>query len=191
MGDHSQQTGASLQLSLFFCHFVMHKQLAFSLPEVSRRTFCKRLARNLAGVLTLAHLQAEAAPAVLPASVSLPDELENALKIKEPLIVMVSLTGCPYCRMARNSYLGPMQKQGFPIVQVDMRSDQQVKGFTGQLLSHDQVVKQWRVSIAPTLLFFGPRGQEVADRMEGGYLPDFYGNYLDERIAMARKALRA
>ena len=84
-----------------------------------------------------------------------------------------------------------MQKQGFPIVQVDMRSEQQVKGFTGQLLSHDQVVKQWRVSIAPTLLFFGPRGQEVADRMEGGYLPDFYGNYLDERIATARKALRS
>jgi thioredoxin-related protein len=84
-----------------------------------------------------------------------------------------------------------MQKKGFPIVQIDMRSDQQVKGFSGQMLTHDQMVKQWRVSIAPTLLFFGPKGQELADRMEGGYLPDYYGSYLDERIALARKTLRA
>jgi thioredoxin-related protein len=93
--------------------------------------------------------------------------------------------------MARDSYLGPMQKQGFPIVQVDMRSNLQVKGFTGQIQTHDQLIKQWRVSIAPTLLFFGPKGQELVDRMEGGYLPDFYGTYLDERIAMARRILRA
>jgi thioredoxin-related protein len=169
----------------------MPKQLAFSSPKVSRRGYCTGLVRGLTGVLALAHLQAEAAPAVLPASVSLPEELESAIKIKEPLIVMVSLAGCPYCRMARNSYLGPMQKKGFPIVQIDMRSDQQVMGFLGQMLTHDQMVKQWRVSIAPTLLFFGPKGQELADRMEGGYLPDYYGSYLDERIALARKTLRA
>jgi thioredoxin-related protein len=83
-----------------------------------------------------------------------------------------------------------MQKQGFPIVQVDMRSEQQVRTFDDQVRTHDQLVKQWRVSIAPTLLFFGPRGKELTDRMEGGFLPDFYGSYLEERIAAARKALR-
>ena len=135
-------------------------------------------------------LLASAAPAQLPPSVSLPDELEKALKSKDPLIVMVSLAGCPYCKMARESYLSPMQKQGFPIVQVDMRSELQVKGLTGQMQTHDQLVKQWRVSIAPTLVFFGPKGQELVERMEGGFLPDYYGAYLDERIAIARKALR-
>jgi hypothetical protein len=169
----------------------MQNQLALSTPKVSRRAYCTRLVRDVTGVLALAHLQAEAAPALLPASVSLPDELENAQKLKEPLIVMVSLAGCPYCRMARNSYLAPMQKQGFPIVQVDMRSDQQVKAINGLMQTHDQLVRQWRVSIAPTLLFFGPKGQELVDRMEGGYLPEFYGAYLEERIAMARKILRA
>ena len=135
-------------------------------------------------------LLASAAPAQLPPSVSLPDELEKALKSKDPLIVMVSLAGCPYCKMARESYLSPMQKQGFPIVQVDMRSELQVKGLTGQMQTHDQLVKQWRVGIAPTLIFFGPKGQELVGRMEGGFLPDYYGAYLDERIAIARKALR-
>jgi thioredoxin-related protein len=121
----------------------------------------------------------------------MPDELGKSQKVNEPLIVMVSLAGCPYCRMARESYLGPMQKQGFPIVQVDMRSDLLVKTWSGQTQTHDQLVKQWRVSIAPTLLFFGPRGQELVERMEGGYLPDFYGTYLEERIAAARRALRS
>ena len=169
----------------------MSHPLAFPKSKVSRRTYCARLALGLSSVLGLAHLEAIAAPAQLPVSVSLPDELENAYKAKEPLIVMVSLAGCPYCKMARDSYLGPMQKQGFPIVQVDMRSEQPVKAINGQIRTHDQLVKQWRVSIAPTLLFLGPKGQELVDRMEGGYLPDFYGAYLEERILAARKSLRA
>jgi hypothetical protein len=57
--------------------------------------------------------------------------------------------------------------------------------------THDQLVKQWRVSLAPTLIFFGPSGQELVDRMEGGYVPDFYGAYLEERISKARKILRS
>jgi thioredoxin-related protein len=83
-----------------------------------------------------------------------------------------------------------MQKQGFPIVQVDMKSDRPVKGLSGQMQTHDQLVKQWLVSVAPTLIFLGPNGQELVDRMEGGYLPDFYGSYLAERIAKAKKILR-
>ena len=149
------------------------------------------LGLTLSGALIGAPLVSKAAPVQLPASSSLPDELDKALKAKEPLIVMVSLAGCPFCKMARESYLGPMQKQGFPIVQVDMRSDLPVKGLSGQMQTHDQLVKQWRVSIAPTLIFLGPKGQELVERMEGGYLPDFYGAYLDERIALARKSLRS
>ena len=146
---------------------------------------------TLSSALIGAPLISQAAQVQLPASSSLSDELDKALKAKEPLIVMVSLAGCPFCKMARESYLRPMQKQGFPIVQVDMRSDLPVKGLSGQMQTHDQLVKQWRVSIAPTLIFLGPKGQELVERMEGGYLPDFYGAYLDERIALARKSLRS
>lgn len=40
------------------------------------------------------------------------------------------------------------------------------------------------------MLFFGRGGVEVAERLTGGYIPDFYGAYLDERLAQARKALK-
>jgi hypothetical protein len=43
--------------------------------------------------------------------------------------------------------------------------------------------------MAPTLLFFGPGGREVAERMEGAYLPDFYRAYLEQRLDQARAKL--
>ena len=82
-----------------------------------------------------------------------------------------------------------MQKSGASIVQLDMRSAQNVLDFQGRVTTHDQLIKQWRISVAPTLLFFGPGGKEVAERMEGGYLPDFYGPYLEERLLKARQSL--
>jgi thioredoxin-related protein len=130
-----------------------------------------------------------ASPAVLPTPQSLQEELSKALQQKQPLVVMVSLEGCPFCRVARRSHLVPMQKAGFPIVQLDMRSAQVVLDFQGRATSHDQLIKQWRISVAPTLLFFGLGGKEIAERMEGGYLPDFYGPYLDERLAKGRQSL--
>jgi hypothetical protein len=129
------------------------------------------------------------APGGLPTPQSLQIELSKALQHKQPLTVMVSLDGCSFCRIARNSHLVPMQKAGTPIVQLDMRSPQALLDFQGRATTHDQLIKHWRISIAPTLLFFGPGGKEVAERMEGGYLPDFYGPYFEERLLKGQQAL--
>jgi thioredoxin-related protein len=137
----------------------------------------------------LSALTQPAGVASLPAAQSLPDELARALKNRQPLIVMASLDGCVFCRQARQSHLSPMHKAGTVIVQVDLRSKQQVLDFAGQPTTHDQLTRQWKISITPTLLFFGPGGKEVAERMEGAYLPDFYGPYLEERLATGRKSL--
>ncbi len=142
----------------------------------------------LGSACSMAHAQSNAG-GMLPPARALNEELGRALQQKQALVVMVSLEGCPYCRIARRSHLVPMQKAGAVIVQVDMRSAQAVLDFNGRSTTHEQLVRQWRVSIAPTLLFFGPGGKEVAERMEGGYLPDFYGPYLEERLAKGRQAL--
>lgn len=152
-----------------------------------RRTLCLSLMTvGVAPALAVA----QTPPAVLPPARSLPDELALALRQGRPLVVMVSLEGCPFCRIARQSHLAPMHREGGVIVQVDMRSAQAVRDFSGQMTTHDALVQRWRVPIAPTLLFFGPGGREVAERMEGAYQPDFYGPYLDERLEKARLALR-
>ena len=46
------------------------------------------------------------------------------------------------------------------------------------------------VRLAPTVLFLGPEG-EVAERLIGYGSPDFFGAYLDQRLAQARAALKS
>lgn len=144
----------------------------------------------LAGAALCASGAAFAAPVSLPLSVSLQDELAQALKKRQPLVVMVSLEGCPFCKVARENYLGPLRQQGLPVVQVDMRSKLALKNFQDANLTHDEMTRLWRIRIAPTVLFFGRDGTEVAERLVGGYIPDFYGAYLDDRLQQARASLR-
>lgn len=145
----------------------------------------------LAGGAVLAASPAWAAPATLPTANSLPDELAQALKKGEPLLVMVSLVGCPFCHVARESYLSPLRvQQGLPVVQIDMRNRQNITDFQGLTLTQDELIRRWGVKVAPTVLFFGRGGMEVAERLVGGYIPDFYGAYLEERLQAARAAVR-
>jgi thiol:disulfide interchange protein len=166
--------------------FMASSPTMFSSSVLRRRDWLLQVGATLAATSVWA--QAGRA-ATLPAAQSLPDELAQALKKKQPLVVMVSLDGCVFCHQARQSHLSPMHRAGTTIVQVDMRNNQPVLDFAGKLTTHDELTRRWKVSITPTLLFFGPGGKEVAERMEGAYLPDFYGPYLEERMALGRKAL--
>ncbi len=129
-------------------------------------------------------------PVTLPPAVSLPDELAAALAAGSPLVVMVSLEGCPFCKIVRESYLVPMrQEQRLPVAQVDMHSRRSVRNFNGSPTTHEALIAAWRIEIAPTVLFLGRQGVEVAQRLVGGYIPDFYGAYLEQRLETARAAV--
>ena len=130
-------------------------------------------------------------PATLPTASSLNEELAKALAKGSPLLVMVSLEGCPFCKIVRENYLGPMrEREGLPVVQIDMRNTSAIKDFKGTTMTQDALIRAWGVRIAPTVLFFGRGGAEIAERMSGGYIPDFYGAYLDERLRTARALLK-
>lgn len=152
----------------------------------------RRWLQAFAGVACLGGVErAIAGAGSLPLAMSLQEELALALKKNHPLVVMISLDGCPFCKVARRNYLIPLrEQQEVPVVQVDMRSDKAVRDFKGKLLSHDAMSRAWGIRIAPTVLFFGRDGQEIAERLVGGYIPDFYGAYLDERLLQAHAALR-
>lgn len=129
--------------------------------------------------------------AVLPSPASLQDELAQALGKRQPLVVMVSLEGCPFCKVARDHYLVPLREQeGLPVVQIDMRTSRSLRDFKGQPMTHDAISRAWRIRVAPTVLFFGRGGAEVAERLTGAYIPDFYGSYLEDRLQQARATLR-
>jgi thioredoxin-related protein len=132
---------------------------------------------------------ARAAPHALPVARALEEDLARAVQQRKPLIVMVSLEGCPFCKIVRENYLlSVQQEQGLTVVQLDMHKPTPVKDFKGHATTHEQLIRAWGVKVAPTLLFFGMQGTEVAERLAGISVPDFYGAYLQERIDKALKS---
>ena len=152
----------------------------------SRRQVLQDLAVCAVGVTTL---DAMAAPVALPTTGSLQASLMQALQAKQPLVVMVSLHGCPFCKVVRENYLHPLLATGLQVVQVDMRDNHALIDFDGTPLTQDGWVRKQGIKLAPTVLFFGAQGREVAARLKGAYLPDFYGAYLDEQLAVARRVV--
>lgn len=151
-----------------------------------------RLTRRDWAVLALSGLAwpvAHAAPE-LPNAESLPAALADAQQRKQPLVVMVSLHGCPFCKVVRESYLYPLQQNGLPVVQVNMRDHRALTDWDGTATTQDVWVRKLGITLAPTVLFFGAQGREVAARLKGAYLPDFYNAYLEEQLAVARRAVQ-
>lgn len=155
---------------------------------ISRRSFHNYIAAGLCGLLPFDVL---AAPLnEIPAAKSLQSEVAAALKIPSPLVVFISLDNCPFCKIARNNYLIPlMNEQSIPIVQVNFRHATPLFDWSGKATTQDQLVRAWAVKVAPTVLFLGKDGREVAPRLVGGSTSDFYGAYLDERIRIAQTAI--
>jgi thioredoxin-related protein len=162
--------------------------MTLSNPDLLRR---RQVLFAGAGAASIAFSSATILAAeTLPLAVSLPQSLAAALQLREPLVVMVSLDNCPFCKATRDSYLVPMRAQNnLQVVQVDMHSRKQAVDFSGRQLSHDDLIRGWGIKLAPTLLFFGKEGREVAERLKGASIPDFYGAYLDARLEQARKSV--
>lgn len=142
----------------------------------------------LAGAVWLTPWLATAATA-LPLARDLASEARLAAQRGQPLMVLVSLHGCVYCERVRRSHLLPRLAEGQAVVQIDLNSQQAVRDWQGRTSTHDELARQWKVKLAPTLLFFGSGGRELADRMEGAYQPDFYGAYLEDRLSRAQQRL--
>ena len=128
----------------------------------------------------------------LPIPDSLLDVAEAAARLGEPLVLLISLPGCPYCELVRRNYLLPARADGLPVWQINMADKQRpLVGFDGKTSHAAEQIERWKIRLAPTLLFLNPKGMALAERLVGIASVDFYGAYLDARLATARQAVRA
>jgi hypothetical protein len=141
----------------------------------------------LGGAALAALAGAWAAPAALPVAASLPAELAAAGAKGRPLVVMVSLDHCPFCKIVRENYLVPLRESGQPVVQIDMNHSEPLVDPAGKASTHGQVARALGVRVAPTVLFLGAGGKELAPRLVG-LSEDFYAAYLQQRLEAAAKA---
>lgn len=147
----------------------------------------RRTLLRAAAVAALPGLGRAATAHGLPPAASLRQEIAGAVQQRKALVVMVSLDGCPFCRIARESHLLPLLRDGQPLVQVDMNSPRPLVDALGRASTHGAQVAAWKIRVAPTLLFLGADGRELAPRLEGAGIPDFYGAYVEERVATANR----
>lgn len=147
------------------------------------------------GVGVMPHILAHTvrmSAAHLPAIASLRQSAERANAAGQPLVIMTTLAGCPWCDTVRNQYLGPMQAKGDVVAfELDVRERSlRLQAFDGSFTTPAEQARAWKARFAPTVLFWNAQGQELAERLVGVAVPELYGAYLEQRLAEARRRLR-
>jgi thioredoxin-related protein len=129
---------------------------------------------------------------LLPWPVDMRQAAASANTRGEPLVLMVSLPGCPWCELLRRNYLGPMQSEGVASFEFMINErTRSLADFKAQRVTPAAMSSALKITITPTLLFFNAQGNEIAPRIEGVASADFIGAILDERLATARERLKA
>ncbi|MCB1756239.1 MAG: hypothetical protein KDJ38_11990 [Gammaproteobacteria bacterium] len=111
-----------------------------------------------------------------------------------PMVVEMAADGCTYCLLIEEKVLQPMILSGdyedkalLRKLYIDDPTD--IRDFDGSPISQSEFARRYKVSLTPTLLFLDHTGKEIAPRMTGVPLIDFYGLYLDGAIDQARSTL--
>ncbi len=151
----------------------------------------RQVAIALAGGFALAAIKVHAKDTALPVPTSLAQTARAANAKGQPLVLLISTPGCVFCELVRRSYLMPLlPESGLQAWQLDITNRSALlTGFDSKPTTAAVQANAWKVTFTPTVLFLGSRGQELADRLVGIAVPDFYGAYLEQSLVAARKAL--
>ena len=146
--------------------------------------------------LPLRTVGAQAKESALPTPSSFPQAAREASQKGEPLLVLVSLPGCPWCELLRRNYLAPMRADGVQAVQFTVNDKtQRFEGFSAssaasQNMTGVDMSVAYKARITPTLLFLDAKGLEIAERITGVASVDFIGAQIEQRLTLARLALK-
>jgi thioredoxin-related protein len=144
-----------------------------------------------AGVAALALLALAAhAETMLPSAHDLRASSERAAARGEPLVLLFSLPDCPYCETVRASTYRWLLRDGHAVEQVEMRDDAVLRDFAGAPTRGAELARRLHVKLAPTVLFVGPGGRELAPRLVGAGVPDYYSGEVDDALRQAQRVLR-
>jgi thioredoxin-related protein len=131
----------------------------------------------------------------LPVAMDFVADAKSAAQSDVPVIVMVSLAGCPHCEVVRRSHLLPLLRDATeapkPIIrQVEINGRERLRGFDGKEMTHAEFAQQHKARIAPVVFFFDAKGEFLTAPLVGSMIPDFYGAYFDAALSEATAKLR-
>ncbi|MGE0073319.1 MAG: thioredoxin fold domain-containing protein [Thiomonas sp.] len=146
--------------------------------------------RGLAVCLAAFFAVAAWADTPLPPVRNLQQSALQAAAKDQPLIVMFSLPSCPYCEKLRRTQYQFLAKEGYTVQQIEITDKTPVIGFDGKPTNGVHLARQYGIKLAPTVLFFGPGGQEIGERIIGAPTADFYGAFVDRALKESAQALK-
>lgn len=126
----------------------------------------------------------------LPAVRNLEQSALRAASKDQPLIVMFSLPSCPYCEKLRRTQYQFLAREGYVVQQIEITDRTPVTGFDGKSTDGVRLARQFGIKLAPTVLFFGPGGKEIGERITGAPTEDFYGAFVDRALKQSAQALK-
>jgi thioredoxin-related protein len=102
-----------------------------------------------------------------------------------PLVLLYSRDDCSWCEKVRREYLGPLSRDpATPAVIRELHMDRAtvLVDFAGRRTTSAEFSKRIQAQFAPTVMFHGPDGADLAEPIVGFRLADFYGAYLNSAI---------
>jgi hypothetical protein len=165
------------------------RDVHFHVSSVAQRM----VAALIVGATLVGSPPASARDTTLPKATDLAADARMAQQSGIPVLVLVSLAGCPHCESIRRGHLTPMLTEKPPravIRQVDLQSNAPMRGFDGKPTTHAAFLQQQEIKFAPVVLLFTPDGKRAVEPLVGAMLPDFYGAYLDDAVRAATAKVR-
>ncbi len=128
-------------------------------------------------------------------SINLQTDGRDAEARGNPVMLVLSAHGCPYCERLRQEILLPMERSGeyrdaviLREVLIDDLSP--VTDFDGREIASSALAERYAVRVTPTIVLVDASGSPLAEPLVGINTVEFYGFYLDRAIAEARDRLR-
>lgn len=162
---------------------------------ISWTSLCQIGALMIAAGVLFACPRVSLAENSLPLAHDLVDDAKTVERTGIPLIVMVSLTGCPHCELVRRTYLLPLLRDTTathkPLIrQVEINSQDMLRDFSGRTITNAEFATRYKIKIAPVVMFLDAKGQMLTDSLVGAMIPEFYGAYLDAALVDAKAKLQ-
>jgi thioredoxin-related protein len=142
-------------------------------------------------VLPLSHAYAKNNRPTLPSPINLQHDGAQASREGKPVVILFTLPDCSYCHVVRQNYLAPLLKnENRPIIrEVELNGKKPFHGFKGELLTQSQFAKSNNVRFVPTVMFFGPGGEQLTDPLSGLDNSGLYGGLLEKAFSVSEQKL--
>ena len=119
-----------------------------------------------------------------------PELAERAARERRVILLLVSQKTCPYCHLIKEEIIRPMIlggdfKDQILIRELFMDNGEMIVDFQKKQQEARDFVREYGVSVTPTLLFLGADGKQLEEKMTGINTVEMYWYYLSQSIQKA------